>query len=110
VSGTKLTFRNGTALGFGGCVYYSSGAFACADCVFDKCTATGKGGGGVVSAGTLDLVHPTFTGRRCGDTPPCGSGCYCYGDDTSRCVGCSCKNATGTTTASDAMIDPEGLK
>jgi len=38
VTGTNLTFRNGTASNAGGCVY-NDGTFACTDCVFDKCTA-----------------------------------------------------------------------
>ena len=43
------------------------------------------------SEGTLKLVRPTFTDNTCGGGSHCGSGCYCYGADASKCVGCTCK-------------------
>ena len=94
VTGTKLTFRNGTGSVSGGGVYmHSFGTFACTDCVFDKC-ASGNGGGVWTRDGTLQLVRPTFTADTCSDSGTCASACACH-NDASRCVGCLCEQCAG---------------
>ena len=95
VTGTNLTFRNGTGGDWGGCVV-SFGSFTCMDCVFDKCSASPRGGGvyswlGSNRGGGLKLVRPTFTDNRCSDSKACGAGCYCKDTNASKCVGCDCK-------------------
>ena len=42
--------------------------------------------------GGLKMVRPTFTNNTCGGGyKNCGSGYYCAGTDTTKCVGCTCK-------------------
>ena len=42
VTGTNVTFRNGSTSSYGGCVW-NGGSFACTDCIFEKCHAGYKG-------------------------------------------------------------------
>jgi len=96
--GTNLTFRNSFSGSNGGAVR-NDGTFVCTDCVFDNCTASDDGGA-VSSNGNhygqtsmLKLVRPTFVGGKCKmfDGEPCGTACYCTGDDASMCIGCTCQ-------------------
>ena len=91
VTGTNLTFRNGTAGDWGGCVV-SFGRFSCTDCVFDRCSTANTVSGGVYSWGesaALRLVRPTFSGDT--SVGVNGSGCYCNSADATKCVGCTCE-------------------
>jgi len=116
VAAVNVSFLNGTSQGAGGCVE-AAGSVSCTDCSFEKCRVmvvppAGAGaeqavGGGIWSCGAecptgggLSLARPRFVSGACDDRRdqhPCGTGCFCLGDDEESCAGCTCHR--GTTAA-----------
>ena len=100
VTATNVTFSGGRSQTGAGCVS-NYGTFKCTDCSFSDCQAE-QYGGGIESKqkgtrGYLELTRAIFSSNVCGTklppnwALPCGAACYCVSNDTSACVGCTCK-------------------